>query len=143
MNQSHRNFAVPCIVQYLGELQTTCKCKKLEKKGPKSTHPTVYTCIILSTPYKNTVVHHAADRCAVILIPAFWGNSPRNKDEGELLLIYIVIYSLVSPVQFTRSQNDKTRSSKVRIFFCFKKVKLRHDGWENSKLFTYSKNVNL
>ena len=37
-------------VLYLGELQTTSKCIKLEKKSPESTHPTVYTCIILSTP---------------------------------------------------------------------------------------------
>ena len=42
------------------------------------------------------IVPHAADRCAVILVPAFWGNSPRNKDKGRLLFIlYFDMYSLV------------------------------------------------
>ena len=42
-------------VLYLGEQDTTCKCIKLEKRGPKSTHPTVYTWII-NTLYRYKVV---------------------------------------------------------------------------------------
>ena len=58
---------------------------KKNLKSPKSTHPTVYTLHKTLCPPK--IVPHAADRCAVILVPAFWGKSPRNKDEGSLLFI--------------------------------------------------------
>ena len=58
---------------------------KKNLKSPKSTHPTVYT--LHKTLCTQQIVPHAADRCAVILVPAFWGKSPRNKDEGSLLFI--------------------------------------------------------
>ena len=45
------------------------------------------------------IVPHAADRCTLILVPAFWGDRPRNKDERRLLFIlykYIVEYRLLT-----------------------------------------------
>ena len=41
------------------------------------------------------------DRCTVILFPAFWGNSPWNKDEGRLLFILYkyIFYDSTSPLQ--------------------------------------------
>ena len=57
--------------------------------NPKSTHPTVYT--LHKTHYTQQIVPNAANRCAVILVPAFQGTSLRNED-GEILLCILERY---------------------------------------------------
>ena len=91
------------LVLYLGEPQTTGNCIKF-LKSPKSTHPTVYT--LHKTLCTQQLVPHAADRCAVILFPAFWGNNPWNKDEGRLLFI-LYLYIHILCVQPNKMNNPK------------------------------------
>ena len=94
------------LVLYLGEPQTTWNCIKF-LKSPKSTHPTVYT--LHKTLCTQQLVPHAADRCAVILFPAFWGNNPWNKDEGRLLFIlYWYIFFVYNQLKCT-TQNKCTK----------------------------------
>ena len=73
------------------------------EKSPKSTHPTVYT--LHKTLCTQQIVPHAADRCAVILVPAFWGNSPRNKDEGRLLFILYRYIFFDPDIQIIKTSN--------------------------------------
>ena len=63
------------------------------------------------------IVPHAADRCAVILVPAFWGNSPRNKEEGRLLFIlYRHIFFGTHPLYVKQIFRTKLWEKSLRNF---------------------------
>ena len=81
LKQSQRNLVVYCIVP-----RETTNNMQMHKFGKKvQNQPTLQCTLAYYSLHPTKIVPHAADRCAVILVPAFWGNSPLNKDKGELL----------------------------------------------------------
>ena len=74
------------------------------------------------------IVPHAADRCAVILVPAFWGKSPRNKDEGSLLFI-LYTYIFFGFATLSQEKNAKQLSSKEIFYY------LEQNNQQKIKLF--------